>query len=184
MISYFGSFFFILEESHETGRKLQISRPQLQKMSSSQSCSHRNSVQNAPIDKLTALTGTTFVTISVFISRGQKLTPITKSVVVTKLFAPKFCAEWSDREIDSSHGDHFLDNFCFYVSGRFWPPLANNLWATFGQLLDNFWTAPGLSGNIWAPRHKNRNGRKNSPRESCEFVDRCILHRISVRTFL
>ena len=40
-------------------------------MSSSQSCSHRNSVQNAPIEKFTALLGTTFVNISVFMSRGN-----------------------------------------------------------------------------------------------------------------
>ena len=39
------------------------------KMSSPQSCSHRSSAQNGPIDKLTALTGTTFVTISGFMSR-------------------------------------------------------------------------------------------------------------------
>ena len=35
----------------------------IQKMSSSQSCSHRNSVQNAPIEKFTALTATLFVTL-------------------------------------------------------------------------------------------------------------------------
>ena len=39
--------------------------------------------------------------------RAQKLTPIQKNVVVTKLFAPKFCAEWSDREVHSSYGDYF-----------------------------------------------------------------------------
>ena len=33
----------------------------ISKMSSSQSCSHRNSVQNGPIEKFTALTGTIFV---------------------------------------------------------------------------------------------------------------------------
>ena len=43
--------------------------PRSRKMSSSQSCSHRNSVQNGPVDKFTALTGTTFVTISVFMPR-------------------------------------------------------------------------------------------------------------------
>ena len=46
-----------------------------------------------PIDKFTALMGTTFVTIPVFMSRGQKLTPAPKNVVATKLFAPKFCAD-------------------------------------------------------------------------------------------
>ena len=32
------------------------------------------------------------------------------------------------------------------------------------------------------PRHKHRNCHENSRRESCEFLDRTILHRISVRT--
>ena len=43
-------------------------------------------------------------------------TAFSKSGVVTKTFAPKFCAEWSDREVHSSHGDHFRDNFFVYVS--------------------------------------------------------------------
>ena len=34
-----------------------------------------------------------------------------KNAVVTKMFAPKFCAEWSNREVHSSHGDHFRDHF-------------------------------------------------------------------------
>ena len=37
--------------------------------------------------------------------------------VVTKTFAPKFCAEWSDREVHSSHGDYFRDHFCFFCFG-------------------------------------------------------------------
>ena len=47
-----------------------------------------------------------------------------KKVVFTKTFAPKFCVEWSDREIHNSHRDYFRDYFCVYVSGK---------------LLDNFW---------------------------------------------
>ena len=47
--------------------------------------------------------------------------------VVTKTFAPKFCAECTDRHIHSSHGDYFRDHFCVYVSG---------------QLLVNFWPNP------------------------------------------
>ena len=46
----------------------------------------------------------------------QKLTQIPKNVVITKLFAPKFRAECTDRELHSSHGDHFLDHFHVYVS--------------------------------------------------------------------
>ena len=34
------------------------------------------------------------------------------------------------------------------------------------------------------PRHKNRNGHEKGRRESCEFINRTILHRISVRTTL
>ena len=34
-----------------------------------------------------------------------------------------------------------------------------------------------------APGHENRNGYKNSSCESCEFINRTILHRILVRTF-
>ena len=106
-------------------------------MSSSQKRSHRNSVQNGPIGKFTALTVTTFVTISVFMSRGPQVAPDPKKVVVIKRFAPKFCAEWSDREIHSSHGGNFHDNFYVYVSGQ----LSGNIRATFGQLLTDLLSA-------------------------------------------
>ena len=44
------------------------------------------------------------------------------------------------------------------------------------------------SGSTFGPRnralrHKNRNCHESSPRESCEPLDRTILHRISARTF-
>ena len=75
----------------------------IQKMSSSQSCSHRNSVQNAPIEKFTALTVTLFV-------KNHKFDPDPKTIVIiTKLIAPKFCAECTDRELHSSHGDPFRE---------------------------------------------------------------------------
>ena len=48
--------------------------------------------------------------------KKQIRTAFSKSGVVTKTFAPKFCAEWSDREVHSSHGDHFRDYFCVNVS--------------------------------------------------------------------
>ena len=38
--------------------------------------------------------------------------PDPKNGVITKMFAPKFCAEWSCRYIHSSHGDHFRGHFC------------------------------------------------------------------------
>ena len=47
------------------GAKIKILTP-IQKMSSSQSCSHRNSVQNAPVESSTALTATLFVKIPKF----------------------------------------------------------------------------------------------------------------------
>ena len=37
---------------------------------------------------------------------------------------------------------------------------------------------------IGALRYKHRNGHESGPRQSCQFLDRCILHRISVRTTL
>ena len=50
------------------------------------------------------------------------LTPIQKRVVITKLFAPKFCAECTDRELHSSHGDPFRDHFYVYASRpKKWP---------------------------------------------------------------
>ena len=45
-----------------------------------------------------------------------RMADFSRSGVVTKTFAPKFCAEWSDREVHSSHGDHFRDNVRVYVS--------------------------------------------------------------------
>ena len=85
-------------------RKIKILTP-IQKMSSSQSCSHRNSVQNAPVESSTALTATLFVKIPKFDHNPKK-------IIITKLFAPKFYAECTDRRIHSSHGDHFHDHFC------------------------------------------------------------------------
>ena len=48
-----------------------------------------------------------------------RMANFSKSGVVTKTLAPKFCAECSDREVDSSHGDRFRDYFCVYVSEPF-----------------------------------------------------------------
>ena len=55
------------------------SRPRSRKMPLSQSCSHRNSVQNAPIESFPALTATTFVNISTFVSRGTFSDPDPKN---------------------------------------------------------------------------------------------------------
>ena len=54
-----------------------------------------------------------------------------RNIIVIKAFAPKFCAECTDRRIHSSHGDYFRDHFCVCVSG---------------QLLGNFW-ARGSTGS-------------------------------------
>ena len=45
-----------------------------------------------------------------FMPPGLKNDPDPKNVVITKLFAPKFCAEWSNREVHSSHGDPIREN--------------------------------------------------------------------------
>ena len=50
------------------------------------------------------------------------------------------------------------------------------------QLCDN--EVSGIGVNFLAPRHKHRNGHESGPGESCKPLDRTILHRISVRTFL
>ena len=72
---------------------------------------------------------------------------INKNVIGIKTFAPKFCAECTDRRIHSSHGDYFRDHFCLYISG----PLSDNFWATSGQLSGNFWpTFRKLSENFRA----------------------------------
>ena len=55
------------------------------------------------------------------------MTPISKNTFVTKTLAPKFCEEWSDREVHSSHGDCFRCNFCVYVSGQ----LSDDIRASF-----------------------------------------------------
>ena len=70
--SHGGPFREKTDLDHKKCKKLTL----IQKMSSSQSCSHRNSVRNAPIESSTALAGTLFVTISMFMSRGP--TPIPK----------------------------------------------------------------------------------------------------------
>ena len=62
----------------------------------------------------------------------QTSTPIPKNVFATKLLAPKFCAECTDKQLHSSHGGYFRCHFCVYVSG----PLSSDL----GHFLVNFWT--------------------------------------------
>ena len=46
-----------------------------------------------------------------------RMANLSKSGVVTKTFAPKFCAEWSNREVHSSHEDHFRDDFYIFCLG-------------------------------------------------------------------
>ena len=64
-----------LEIDRQSTGKSNGNRPRSQKMASSQKCSHRNSVQNGPIEKFPALTATIFVNISVFMSQGPKVDP-------------------------------------------------------------------------------------------------------------
>ena len=71
--------------------------------------------------------GIIFMTISALMPGARKIDPNLKNAVVAKTFARKFCAEWSDREVHSSHGEHFRDNFYVHVSGQ----LSDNILATF-----------------------------------------------------
>ena len=76
-----------------------------------------------------------------------RMANFSKSSVVTKTFAPKFCAECTDRHIHSSHRDYFCDHFCVCVSGQ----LSGNFRATFKQLPGNFRATSGqLPDNLWA----------------------------------
>ena len=43
-------------------------------------------------------------------AKNQNFDPDPKNVVIPKLFAPKFCAECTGRELHSSHGDPFREN--------------------------------------------------------------------------
>ena len=94
-------------------------------------------MQNAPVESSTALTATLFV-------KNPKFDPDPKNVVITKLFAPKFCAECTDRELHSSHGDPFRELFDLLANrisvrttslAHFLDRLADRL-AMIGRLLD------------------------------------------------
>ena len=75
-------------------------------------------------------------------TQPPNVNPDQKNCVVTKTFAPKFWSEPSDREVHSSYGDYFRDNFCDCDS----EPLSGNFQSTFGQLPDNFRATFGPSG--------------------------------------
>ena len=114
--------------SHSLAPMVDLPAP-IQKMLLSLSCSHRNSVQNAPIESSTALVGTTFVTISVFMSSGNFWTAF------------------------GQHLDNFWTTFGQLLDNM-WATFGNlldNCWAFVWQLLDNFWTTYGqLLGNFRA----------------------------------
>ena len=124
---------------------------------SSQSCLHQNSAQNAPIEKFTALTETTFVTISVLISQGPKFDPDPK-----KSSSSQSCSHRNSVQnapIDkftALMGATFVTISMFMSRGHFpstFAILLDNFWTTPGHLLDNFWTTFGQPlGNFWATK--------------------------------
>ena len=106
----------------------------IRKTSLPQKRSHRNSVQNGPIERSTALTGTIFVTISVFMSQGPKvepnLPPSTVLYLKKRRRRKNVCTEIPVRTV-RSRGPQLL-------RGLFARPLLYlGLGAIFGQLLDN-----------------------------------------------
>ena len=100
-----------------------------QKMPSSRKCLHQNSVQNGPIDSFTALMGTIFVAISVFMSRAPKVDPDPKKRLRHKVArAEILCRMHRSTASQLSRGVFS------------WPFLCLCLWATFQQPSGNFWT--------------------------------------------
>ena len=83
------------------------------KTSSSQKRSHRNSVQNGPIERSTALTGTIFVTISVFMSRGHFRTTFGKKIASWRLGFLPGCPAKTDFDLP---GYKFLPGCPFRVA--------------------------------------------------------------------
>ena len=102
-----------------------------QKMPSSRKCSHRNSVQNGPIDSFTALMGTIFVAISVFMSRAPKVDPDPK-----KTSSPQSCSRRNSVQNAPINSFTALTGTIFVAISVFMS--LGHFPATFGQLLDNF----------------------------------------------
>ena len=102
-----------------------------------------------PIKKFPALMETIFVNIFCVYVSGPKVDPNPKSVVVTKALVPEFFAEWSDREIHSSHGTMFVTSQCLRLGAAF-GQYSGNLWRIYFQrdLLLAVW---GKTQNIGYP---------------------------------
>ena len=109
--------------------------------------SHRNSVQNAPVESSTALTATLFV-------KNHKFDPDPKKM------SSQSCSHRNSVQnapIESSTalvGTTFVTISVFMSSGNFWTAFGqhlDNFWTTFGQLLDNMWATFGnFLDNYWA----------------------------------
>ena len=109
------------------------------KMSSPRLDSHRNSVQNGMVESFPALTATISVNFLLFpkcslknvdrkTHRNRTKGKSDQKADYAIRFSPRFCAEWSRRELPSSHGDYFRELFGVLlrvsVSGR----SQGNLW--------------------------------------------------------
>ena len=155
-----------------TDRKLPGNRPEIdrksskkwsrsQKTSSSQSCSHRNSVQNGPIDKFAALTGPIFVTISVFMSQGPKVDPDPKKRHHHKNVRTEILCRMV-RLINSqlSRGPVSWSFLRLCLGATLQQP-SGNLWTTFGQLVDNLWATfwETFGQQKWAIRNVSKKSR-------------------------
>ena len=111
-----------------------------------------------------------------FSGKKKKTIPIQKNVVITKLFAPKFCAECTGRDLHSSHGDPFREKSkirprsnkmsssqsCSHRNSVQNAPiesstaLAATLFVNISlfKSLGNFWETSGRpSGNLWGVRN-------------------------------
>ena len=113
----------------------------------SQSCSRQNSAQNAPIESSFALTRTTFVVISMFMSRSPKV-DLNK---YQKIALPQSClhrnsVQNAPVEISTALTVTAFVTISVFMSRGHFP-------ANFGQLMDSFRTACGQPlGNFWATK--------------------------------
>ena len=111
----------------------------IQKMPSSQRCSHRNSMQNVPIESSTAFTGTTLVTISMFMSWSPKFELDTNKCRCHKVVRTEILSRMHRSRAPQLLRGPLSWLFPCLCLGATFQQSWGNLWAAFGQLVDNFW---------------------------------------------
>ena len=175
-------------------------------------------MQNCPIERSTALTGTIFVTFSVFMSRAhfRQLSRVPPPSVRTRgggdaprrsctppegkglhrhlwkgpfVLGPRsLCTVvrdlWVRRPPPLREGGCFSGPVWFAGPVRFARFAGSRGSPVHAVRFMRFGSCGSASGDQIVPMHKNRGCHENSPCESCGPLDRTILHRISVRTFL